>query len=155
MSETRYNAIVIGGGIVGLAVALEITRRFPRLRLLLLEKEDRVARHQSGHNSGVIHSGVYYKPGSQKAQLCVAGAAAMVEFCREHGANIADLATRFCLDHPYVSSTLIGIATRQEVEASLRLLEAANDQAVLAQVESILAPAFNCEWPSGRPENQE
>src|SRR5579863_8646880 len=85
MSETRYNVIVIGGGIVGLAVALEITRRFPRLQLLVLEKEDRVARHQSGHNSGVIHSGVYYKPGSQKARLCVAGAAAMVEFCREHG----------------------------------------------------------------------
>src|SRR6202161_608230 len=85
MSETRYNAIVIGGGIVGLAVALEITRRFPQLRVLLLEKEDRVARHQSGHNSGVIHSGVYYKPGSMKARLCVTGAAAMVEFCREHG----------------------------------------------------------------------
>jgi L-galactose dehydrogenase len=76
------------------------------------------------------------------------------EFCGQRGANIADLATRFCLDHPYVSSTLIGIATRQEVEASLRLLETANDQAVLAQVESILAPTFNCEWPSGRPENQ-
>ena len=70
---------------VGLGVALEITRRFPRLRLLLIEKEDRVARHQSGHNSGVIHSGVYYKPGSLKARLCVTGAAAMVEFCREHG----------------------------------------------------------------------
>ena len=53
--------------------------------LLLLEKEDRVARHQSGHNSGVIHSGVYYKPGSLKARLCLTGAAAMVEFCREHG----------------------------------------------------------------------
>src|SRR5271168_2522352 len=85
MSDTRYNIIVIGGGIVGLAVALEITRRFPQLRLLLIEKEDGVARHQSGHNSGVIHSGVYYKPGSQKARLCVAGAAAMVKFCREHG----------------------------------------------------------------------
>jgi L-2-hydroxyglutarate oxidase len=85
MSETSCNAIVIGGGIVGLAVALEIMRRFPQLRLLVVEKEDRVARHQSGHNSGVIHSGVYYKPGSQKARLCVAGAAAMVEFCREHG----------------------------------------------------------------------
>jgi L-2-hydroxyglutarate oxidase LhgO len=85
VSETRYNAIVIGGGVVGLAVALEITRRFPRLKLLVLEKEDRVARHQSGHNSGVIHSGVYYKPGSQKARLSVAGAAAMVEFCGEHG----------------------------------------------------------------------
>jgi L-2-hydroxyglutarate oxidase LhgO len=85
MTESRYNVIIIGGGVVGLAVALEITRRFPRLRLLLLEKEDRVARHQSGHNSGVIHSGVYYKPGSLKARLCVTGAAAMVDFCREHG----------------------------------------------------------------------
>jgi L-2-hydroxyglutarate oxidase len=70
--------------VVGLAVALEITRRFPHLKLLVLEKEDRVARHQSGHNSGVIHSGLYYKPGSLKARLCVSGAAAMVEFCREH-----------------------------------------------------------------------
>jgi L-2-hydroxyglutarate oxidase LhgO len=85
MTDSRYNVIIIGGGIIGLAVALEITRRFPHLRLLLLEKEDRVAQHQSGHNSGVIHSGVYYKPGSLKARLCVTGAAAMVEFCREHG----------------------------------------------------------------------
>jgi L-2-hydroxyglutarate oxidase len=85
MPDSHFNLIVIGGGIVGLGTALEITRRYPRLRLLVLEKEDRVARHQSGHNSGVIHSGVYYKPGSLKARLCVAGAAAMVEFCREYG----------------------------------------------------------------------
>jgi len=85
MTDSRYNVIIIGGGVVGLGVGLEITRRFPRLRLLLLEKEDRVARHQSGHNSGVIHSGAYYKPGSMKARLCVSGAAAMVEFCREQG----------------------------------------------------------------------
>jgi L-2-hydroxyglutarate oxidase LhgO len=85
MTDARYDVIVIGAGAVGLGVALEITRRFPRQRLLVLEKEDRVARHQSGHNSGVIHSGVYYKPGSLKARLCVAGAAAMIEFCREHG----------------------------------------------------------------------
>lgn len=85
MSDSRYNVVVIGAGVVGLAVALEITRRFPQLRVLVVEKEDRVARHQSGHNSGVIHSGIYYKPGSLKAQLCVSGAAAMVEFCREHG----------------------------------------------------------------------
>jgi L-2-hydroxyglutarate oxidase LhgO len=85
MTDSRYNVVVIGGGLVGLAVALEITRRFPHLRLLLLEKEHDVARHQSGHNSGVIHSGVYYKPGSLKARLCVSGAVAMVEFCREHG----------------------------------------------------------------------
>jgi L-2-hydroxyglutarate oxidase len=85
MIDSRYDVVIIGGGVVGLGVGLEITRRFPQLRLLLLEKEDRVARHQSGHNSGVIHSGVYYKPGSLKARLCVSGAAAMVEFCREHG----------------------------------------------------------------------
>jgi len=85
MIESRYDVVIIGGGVVGLGVGLEITRRFPRLRLLLLEKEGRVARHQSGHNSGVIHSGVYYKPGSLKARLCVSGAAAMIEFCREHG----------------------------------------------------------------------
>ncbi len=85
MTDSRYDVIIIGGGAVGLGVALEITRRFPRQKLLLVEKEDKVACHQSGHNSGVIHSGVYYKPGSLKARLCVAGAAAMVDFCREHG----------------------------------------------------------------------
>lgn len=85
MTESHYNVVIIGGGVVGLGVGLEISRRFPRLRLLLVEKEDQVARHQSGHNSGVIHSGVYYKPGSVKARLCVSGAAAMVQFCREHG----------------------------------------------------------------------
>jgi len=85
VTESRYDVVVIGGGIVGLAAALEITRRFPRLRLLLLEKEPRVGQHQSGHNSGVIHSGIYYKPGSLKARLCVEGARAMIEFCRAHG----------------------------------------------------------------------
>ena len=84
MIDSRKDVLIVGGGVVGLAVALAIMRRFPGLRLMVVEKEDRVARHQSGHNSGVIHSGVYYKPGSLKARLCVAGAAAMVEFCREH-----------------------------------------------------------------------
>ncbi len=74
MTDSRHDVLIIGGGVVGLAVALEMTQRFPRQRLLLIEKEDQVARHQSGHNSGVIHSGVYYKPGSLKARLCVAGA---------------------------------------------------------------------------------
>src|SRR5579862_9700325 len=85
MPDQRFDVVVIGGGIVGLATALQFGRAFPKLRLLLVEKEDGVARHQSGHNSGVIHSGIYYKPGSLKARLCVEGAAAMVEFCREHG----------------------------------------------------------------------
>jgi (S)-2-hydroxyglutarate dehydrogenase len=84
MTDSR-DVVIVGGGIVGLAVALEITKRFPHLCLLLLEKEERVGQHQSGHNSGVIHSGVYYKPGSYKARLCVEGARAMIEFCRVHG----------------------------------------------------------------------
>jgi L-2-hydroxyglutarate oxidase LhgO len=84
MKGPHYNLIVIGAGIVGLAVALEACRRFPALRILVLEKEPQVAQHQTGHNSGVIHSGIYYKPGSLKACLCVAGAKAMVEFCAEH-----------------------------------------------------------------------
>ena len=84
MADSRYDIIIIGAGVVGLGVGLEVARRFPGRPLLVLEKEARVATHQSGHNSGVIHSGVYYKPGSLKARLCVAGSAAMVNFCREH-----------------------------------------------------------------------
>jgi L-galactose dehydrogenase len=77
------------------------------------------------------------------------------QFCREHGVDISDLAMRFCLDHPYVASTLIGLSTTREVEACLKLLDRATDGQMLAQVEEILAPAFNYAWPSGRAENQD
>ncbi len=79
-----FDLAVIGGGIVGLSVALEAVQRFPSLRVGVVEKEEGVARHQTGHNSGVIHSGVYYNPGSLKAKNCVAGAASMVRFCQQH-----------------------------------------------------------------------
>ena len=77
--------VVIGGGIVGLSTARALLERHPGARLLVLEKEGGLARHQTGHNSGVIHSGIYYKPGSYKARFCREGARALVEFCRERG----------------------------------------------------------------------
>ncbi|QUS60273.1 L-2-hydroxyglutarate oxidase [Synechocystis sp. PCC 7338] len=79
-----YDITIIGGGIVGLATGLFISRRFPQYKLLILEKEAEPAYHQTGHNSGVIHSGIYYKPGSFKAQFTKAGNQSMVEFCQEH-----------------------------------------------------------------------
>jgi (S)-2-hydroxyglutarate dehydrogenase len=82
--DFQFDLVIVGGGIVGLATGLQAIRKQPRLRLGILEKEAQIARHQSGHNSGVIHSGIYYKPGSLKAKNCVAGARRMVEFCHEH-----------------------------------------------------------------------
>ncbi|WP_035354340.1 L-2-hydroxyglutarate oxidase [Edaphobacter aggregans] len=76
---------IIGGGIVGLATGLEIASRFPEVRVVVIEKEPFVAAHQTSHNSGVIHSGIYYKPGSLKARLCVEGADALLRFCQKHG----------------------------------------------------------------------
>lgn len=85
MDEERFDHVVIGGGIVGLATAHALMQRSPGCRIAVLEKEAALASHQTGRNSGVIHSGIYYKPGSLKARLCRAGAAAMVEFCQQHG----------------------------------------------------------------------
>lgn len=80
-----HDFIVIGGGILGLATARELQQRYPGKRVLVLEKEAGPAQHQTGHNSGVIHAGVYYKPGSLKARFCKEGNAATKTFCREHG----------------------------------------------------------------------
>jgi len=85
MPDREVDLLVIGAGIVGLATALEVTRCFSRMRIVLVDKEDHVAAHQTGHNSGVIHSGLYYKTGSLKARNCVAGAASMKRFCQEQG----------------------------------------------------------------------
>ena len=81
----KYDYAVVGGGIVGVATALKILEGQPSASLLLLEKEEQVATHQTGHNSGVIHSGIYYEPGSLKAELCRRGAQATKDFCDEHG----------------------------------------------------------------------
>jgi L-2-hydroxyglutarate oxidase len=79
------NVAIVGGGIVGLATAWQLVERYPNLRALVLEKESSVGAHQTGHNSGVLHSGIYYKPGSLKAVNCRAGKKAMEEFCAAHG----------------------------------------------------------------------
>lgn len=76
---------IIGAGIVGLATAYKLSERFPEQSIVVIEKEDRPAMHQTGHNSGVIHSGIYYRPGSLKAQLAREGNEAMYAFCKEHG----------------------------------------------------------------------
>jgi len=83
----KYDVIVIGAGIVGLATSLKILEKNPSLKLLIIEKEDGIAKHQTGNNSGVIHSGIYYKPGSLKAQNCVRGYNMLIEFCRKNEVN--------------------------------------------------------------------
>lgn len=80
-----YDFAIIGGGIVGLSTGMAISQRYPDARILVLEKESRWAFHQTGNNSGVIHSGIYYKPGSFKAKFCRDGCRSMVEFCQAHG----------------------------------------------------------------------
>lgn len=92
---------IVGGGIVGLATAYQLLQRFPTVKLLLLEKEAGPGRHQTGHNSGVLHCGLYYKPGSTKARLAVQGIRRMIAFCTEH-------------DVPYELCGKVVVATEQE-----------------------------------------
>lgn len=90
LSETEglFDFIIIGAGIVGLSTAYKLTLAFPKAEILVLEKEQRVAVHQTGKNSGVIHSGIYYKPGSYKAKNCINGRHQLVDFCTTHNISI-------------------------------------------------------------------
>ena len=83
MSE-KYHFIVIGGGIVGLSTAMQLQQEYPKKSILLIEKENKIASHQTGHNSGVIHAGVYYEPGSFKAKFCKMGVQQTIDFCTKH-----------------------------------------------------------------------
>ena len=83
MTGTQYDIAIIGAGIVGLATAMKLADR-GKNSVLVLEAEDKIAQHQSGHNSGVIHSGLYYQPGSLRAINCVAGRKKLYDFCEQH-----------------------------------------------------------------------
>lgn len=83
----QFDITIIGGGIVGAATAYKIQKKYPKLKILLVEKENRLSPHQTGHNSGVIHSGLYYTPGSKKAVNCMKGRVELVKFAQEHGVN--------------------------------------------------------------------
>jgi L-2-hydroxyglutarate oxidase len=80
----QFDIALVGGGIVGVSTALEMKKRYPDARVILIEKEERFAAHQTGHNSGVVHAGVYYEPGSLKADFCKRGAKATMDFCQTH-----------------------------------------------------------------------
>jgi L-2-hydroxyglutarate oxidase len=84
LDEQIWDIAIVGGGIIGLATAMELLARHPDLRLTVIEKEQQTGLHQTGHNSGVIHSGIYYTPGSLKARACVAGKARLLQFCDTH-----------------------------------------------------------------------
>ena len=87
MKKNIYDIGIVGGGIIGLSTALQISNTYPDLRLIVLEKEGDLGLHQSSRNSGVIHSGIYYRPDSMKAKTCVSGARKMIEFAQEHNIN--------------------------------------------------------------------
>ena len=84
MESNQYDIAIIGGGILGLSTAMQLMERAPNWRVAVIENEAQLATHQTGHNSGVMHSGIYYRPGSHKAQFCVAGLNNMVKFCDEN-----------------------------------------------------------------------
>lgn len=118
----QYDFIVIGGGIVGAATAWQLVQQFPDRSILLLEKENDFARHQTGRSSGVIHAGVYYAPGSLKAQFCKDGAAATIAFCREH-------------DLPWQQCGKLLVATNAaEVERMRALLARCRDNGIACEL---------------------
>ena len=84
MESSQYDIVVIGGGILGLSTAMQLLERSPQWRVAVVEKEEELATHQTGHNSGVMHPGIYYRPGPRKAQFCVAGLNNMIKFCEEN-----------------------------------------------------------------------
>jgi (S)-2-hydroxyglutarate dehydrogenase len=122
----KVDFLIVGGGIVGLAVAHRLMLDRPQATVAVVEKEDQVGTHQTGHNSGVIHSGIYYKPGSLKARLCRAGASSMVQFCKEHDVPVEVCGKLIVATHERELPRLRMLAERADANGvSARLLTAA------------------------------
>lgn len=122
--QGEYDVCVVGGGIIGLATAREILLRRPGMRVVVLEKEGEVAAHQTGHNSGVIHAGIYYEPGSRMAECCVQGAAKMYTYCEAEGIPHKRIGKLICTwrdDQYHVLETLLQRGTTNGVKG-LRIL---------------------------------
>lgn len=118
MLNPDFDLAIVGGGIVGLATGLAVAQQSPELRIVVIEKEQGVARHQTGHNSGVVHSGIYYRPGTLRARLCVEGVKLLRAFCEEHGL-------------PYDRCGKIVVATREDELPRLHtLFERGNENGV-------------------------
>ena len=139
-----YDAIIVGAGIVGLATAYHLHGARPGIRLLVIEKEDGPGQHQTGHNSGVIHAGVYYAPGSLKARLCTAGSARTRAFCAENGVAYDSCGKLIVATEPDELPRLEALMTRATANGlDLRMLDAAEMAEIepkVAGLRAILSP---------------
>ena len=133
----KASVVVVGGGIVGLATAYRLLQARPSWKVVVLEKETKVATHQTGNNSGVIHSGVYYKPGSLKAKLCVEGARELVSFCRNH-----DIPHRIC--------GKIILATQEHEREGLREIARRGEQNGIQGITLLSGDAIRDREPNAR-----
>ena len=144
------------------AVPVDTILSYSRYNLMITDMDEVITPFAKKHGIGLInaaglHMGILTQAGAppwHPAPPAVHEAARKaVELCRKRGADISQVAIRFCLDHPYVSSTLVGIGSEEQLKASLKVLEIHTDPALLKEIRSLLGPTFNHVWPSGRPEN--
>jgi 2-hydroxyglutarate dehydrogenase len=131
-APSRCDIAIVGGGIVGLAVARELTRRHPRASVCVLEREAELGTHQSSHNSGVVHAGVYYTPGSLKARLCVAGARELYSYCEQRGIAVEMCGKVILATHPGELGRLEELRRRAHANgvASVRRIDARDIAAI-------------------------
>ncbi len=144
------------------AVPVDTILSYSRYNLMITDMDDVLTPFAKQQGIGLInaaglHMGILTQGGApawHPAPLAVhQSARKVVDLCRERGVDIAEAAIRFCLDHPYVSSTLVGIASEAQVKANLKLLRVKTDPVLIDEIRSVVGPVFNHVWPSGRPEN--